>query len=158
MGPPGLPEVVAYLAPGAVDPTVIEAVDPPGDLAAVQGGVDPLGVVLGLAGLGSVAVVGLALVALARRRSWSYFLVTAALGTLLARTSLGVLSMADAVSVGSHHLPEHALDVVMIALLLGAIYVSRSGPDAGDLDRRGAGNLDRGPDVDRGAGPEERDP
>lgn len=114
-----------------------ERVDPWGFAAAGSHGVDLLGVVLGLAGLGSVAVVGLGLVALARRRSWSYFLVTAALGTLLARTSLGVLSMAGAVSFGAHHLPEHALDVAMIALLLGAIYASRRGPDAGDLDRGG---------------------
>lgn len=92
-------------------------------------GPDPLALVLGLAGVGSTAVVALALVALARRRSWSYFLVTAALGTLLARTSLGALSMAGVVTLDAHHLPEHALDVVLIALLLGAIYAARSAPD-----------------------------
>lgn len=116
----------------------IAAADAGAVLAVAHGGwIDPLALVLGLAGLGSTAVVALALVALARRRSWSYFLVAAALGTLLARTSLGALSMAGVLAFDAHHLPEHALDVLLIALLLGAVYAARTAPDGvGSDDRR----------------------
>ncbi len=105
----------------------------PATTTTAAAGTDPLALVLGLAGLGSVVVVALALVALARRRSWSYFLVTAALGTLLVRTSLGALSVGGVMALGDHHLHEHALDVVMIALLLGAVYLARPpGPRSAD--------------------------
>lgn len=113
-------------------------------------GSDPLGVVLWLAGLGSAVVVGLALVALARRRSWPYFLVAAALGTLLARTSLGALSMTGTLPAGTHHLPEHALDVLMVVLLLGAIYTARTTPGG-----RGTGP---GNPPDAGTPPDTEDP
>lgn len=123
---------------------VLASADVAGILAVGHGGwIDPLALVLGMAGLGSTAVVALALVALARRRSWSYFLVAAALGTLLARTSLGALSMAGVVTFETHHLPEHALDVLLIALLLGAIYAARTAPDGvGSGDTREGGELD----------------
>lgn len=83
-------------------------------------------VVLGLAAVGSALVVGLAVVALSRRRSWPYLLVTLALATVLTRTFLGALTMGGTLTLGGHHTMEHALDVVMIALLLGAVYRART--------------------------------
>lgn len=84
-----------------------------------------LPVVLALAGLGSSVLLGLGLAALARRQSWSYLLVTLALGTLLARTGLAVLTMNGVVSNRTHHLGEHGLDVVMAALVIAAVYTAR---------------------------------
>lgn len=79
-----------------------------------------------LAGVGSVLVVGLALVALAQRRSRAYLLVTLALATLLARTTTGGLMMNDLLSPGTHHEMEHIFDATMAVLLMGAIYYARS--------------------------------
>jgi len=93
---------------------------PPG----VTTGVLP--VVLALAGLGSSILIGLALAALVRRRSWSYLLVTLALATLLARTAVAVLTMNAVIADETHHLLEHGLDVVMAALVVAAVYTART--------------------------------
>jgi heme A synthase len=85
-----------------------------------------LPLVLLVAGLGSAVVVALALAALARRRSRSYVLVTLALATLLTRTVLGVLTVNHVLPPFPHHLLEHSLDAVTVALLLGAIYLART--------------------------------
>lgn len=85
-------------------------------------------VVLALAGLGSAAIFGLALAAFARRRSRSYLLVALALATVLARTAVAVWSLANplAMSATRHHYIEHGLDVVMTALVIGAVYYART--------------------------------
>jgi len=85
-----------------------------------------LPVILALAGLGSSLLIGLALAALVRRRSWSYLLVTLALATLLARTAVAVLTMNAVIADETHHLLEHGLDVVMAALVVAAVYTARS--------------------------------
>ncbi|WP_306293924.1 DUF7471 family protein [Halorientalis salina] len=85
-----------------------------------------LPVVLALAGLGSSVLIGLALAALARRRSWSYLLVTLALATLLARTAVAVLTMNAVIADETHHLLEHGLDVAMAALVVAAVYTART--------------------------------
>lgn len=97
---------------------------------------DLLVAVLAVAALVSGLVMALGLAALARRRSWSYFLVTLALATLLVRTLFGVLSVNGLVGPSSHHLLEHALDILAVALLLGAVYCARTvdlpGGEAGE--------------------------
>lgn len=81
--------------------------------------------VLIVAAAASALVVVLALAAFVRRRSWSYLLITLALGTLLARTVIGVLMLQRWLSPSVHHLLEHGLDVVMVGLLIGAVWLAR---------------------------------
>lgn len=85
-----------------------------------------LPVVLAVTGLGSAALVAVALTALFRRRSLSYFLVTMALGTLLLRSFLGAVTVGGIVSQHDHHLLEHVLDAIVIGLLFTAVYTARS--------------------------------
>lgn len=85
-----------------------------------------LALVLSLAGLASAGLVGLALVALLRRRSWSYLLVALALATLLARTGVAVGSMTGTIGPATHHTLEHALDVAMAGLVIAAVVTARS--------------------------------
>lgn len=109
-----------------------------GTVAVLAPGPDPdlLVVVLAVAALVSGLVMALGLAALARRRSWSYFLVTLALATLLVRTLFGVLAVNGLLGRSSHHLLEHGLDVLAVALLLGAVYCARTvdlpGGEAGE--------------------------
>ena len=97
-----------------------------------------LALLLGLAGLGSTAILGLALAAFVRRRSRPYLLVALALGTLVARTAVAGVTMTGSLSANSHHLLEHGLDVAMAALVIAAVYYARSvertseGSDASD--------------------------
>jgi hypothetical protein len=85
-----------------------------------------LALVLSVAGLASAGLVGLALVALLQRRSWSYLLVALALLTLLARTGVAVASMTGSVGPTTHHTLEHALDVAMAGLVIAAVVTARS--------------------------------
>lgn len=86
----------------------------------------PLLTVLALAGLGSGFLVAVSLGALVRRRSWSYFLVTIAIATLVLRTLLGVVTLGEFVSLELHHLLEHVLDLLIVGLLFGAVYLART--------------------------------
>lgn len=85
-----------------------------------------LALVLSLAGLASAGLVGLALVALLRRRSWSYLLVALALLTLLARTGVAVGAMTGSIDTATHHVLEHGLDVAMAGLVIAAVVTARS--------------------------------
>ena len=85
-----------------------------------------LALVLSVAGLASAGLVGLALVALLRRRSWSYLLVALALATLLARTGVAVGSMTGSIDTATHHTLEHGLDVAMAGLVIAAVVTARS--------------------------------
>ena len=88
---------------------------------------DPaLTVVLGLAAIGSAAVLLVALKAFERRRTLSYLLVALAIATLLGRTLLGGLTVGGAVSPGAHHVAEHGFDIVLVVLLVGAVYAART--------------------------------
>jgi hypothetical protein len=93
---------------------------------------------LGLAGLAAAVLVGLALAAYTRRSSAPYLLILLALTTLLARVGIAMGTVTDVFSAPIHHLAEHALDVLMVALVLGAVYAARAnrGPD-GNSSRRG---------------------
>lgn len=88
-----------------------------------------------LGGLASAGVIGLALAALVRRRSWPYLLVTLALGTLLARTGAAVASLWLLLPEGIHHLLEHALDVLMAALVIAAVVTARRAREEVDHER-----------------------
>ena len=89
-------------------------------------------VLLVAAGLGSALLLGLGLAAFARRRSRSYLLVVLALAALLARTLVAAGAEAGLLSTSVHHLAEHGLDVVMAALVVGAVvYVRTVEPGAG---------------------------
>jgi hypothetical protein len=84
-----------------------------------------LAYVLALAALLAALVFGVALAAVAQRRSWSYLLIALALGTLLARTLVGVLTMEAVIDPDLHHVVEHGLDVVMAALVIAAVLLAR---------------------------------
>ncbi|WP_254536821.1 DUF7471 family protein [Halomarina litorea] len=84
-----------------------------------------LAYVLAAAALLAALVFGVALAAVARRRSWSYLLVALALGTLLARALVGVLTMESVLDPDLHHVLEHGLDVAMAALVIAAVAVTR---------------------------------
>lgn len=73
-----------------------------------------LPVILVVAGLGSGVLAGVAALALFRRQSLSYPLETLAVGTLLLRSFLGVVTLGGLVSAHEHHLLEHALDAVVL--------------------------------------------
>ncbi|WP_210424958.1 DUF7471 family protein [Halorussus halobius] len=102
--------------------------------------------VLALAGLGSAAVLGLALAALVRRRSRSYLLVTLALATLLARTGVAALSLAGSMDAGVHHWLEHGLDAAMAALVVAAVYDARAVRQSSGTDRDPSVRSDGGTD------------
>ena len=85
-----------------------------------------LALVLAVAGLASAGLVGLALVALVRRKSWPYLLVVLALATLLARTGVAVGSMTGTIGPTTHHTLEHVLDVAMAGLVIAAVVTARS--------------------------------
>ena len=75
-----------------------------------------------LAGIGSVIVFTLAVLALHRRRSTPHLLIVGALGALVGRTVVGLSVYAGLLTTEFHHVIEHGLDVVIAVLLLGAIY------------------------------------
>lgn len=83
-------------------------------------------VVLGVAGIVSAALTGAALATFLRRRSVSYLLVACALAALLARTGVGIATIALVVDPTTHHFLEHALDVAMAALVIAAVYFART--------------------------------
>jgi len=83
-------------------------------------------VVLAVSGL-TTAVLCIAGVAAYRRRgSRAYLLVALALAVLVARPVLGGLAMVGALSPATHHTLEHGADAVIVVLLLGAAYYTRS--------------------------------
>lgn len=92
---------------------------------------------VGVLVIGGVGTVGLAVVAglaLLRRRSWSYLLVTAAISAIAIRAGIGVATVSGAFPVQNHHLLEHALDALAVALLFGAIYAARTVEPRRSLD------------------------
>lgn len=106
----------------------------PGALSVLGVDQDLLLAVLVVAGLGSGVIIAVALVALARRRTWSYLLVTLALATLLVRTLLGSLVHVGLLEPTPHHVLEHTLDVFAVLLLFGAVYCVRTlGRTDGDV-------------------------
>lgn len=108
----------------------------PGSLAAewVTTGYAPfLFAGLVLAGIGTLLVFGLGLVAYRRRGSTQYLLVTLALGLLVVRTVVGWGTVFGMVPMVVHHLLEHGFDFLVAVIILYTVYRSRSSdpPSAG---------------------------
>jgi len=82
--------------------------------------------VLVVSGLATATLCTLGLVAYRRRGSRAYLLVALALAALFVRPLLGGLAMLGAVSPAAHHTLEHGTDVVVVLLVLGAVYYTRS--------------------------------
>ena len=95
--------------------------------AAADPGSAALVVLLGLGGLGAAALLGVAVAAFVRRRSRPYLLLVGAFAALLARSAVAVGSVLGHVSPASHHLLEHGVDVVLVALVVAAVYYARDG-------------------------------
>ena len=93
-----------------------------------------LAALLGVGAFGGAAILGLALAALVRRRSWPYLLVALALGTLLVRVAAGAVYVQGTLGSDTHHLLEHGLDIVMAALVIAAVVFARdaSPPTGGE--------------------------
>lgn len=114
--------------------SVLSTVTGPADLriplhAEVIAGDSPLVLaVVALGMLGAALLLGLALAAFVRRQSRPYLLVVAAIAALLARSLVAGLWMVEGVGGDAHHLVEHGLDVVMVALVVAAVYYARTAP------------------------------
>lgn len=81
--------------------------------------------ILAIAGLGAGLLVAVSSLAVFRRRSLPYVLVTLAIGTLLLRSFLGTVMLGGLVSGHSHHFLEHVLDVLVVGLLFTAVHTAR---------------------------------
>lgn len=79
-----------------------------------------------LAGLGTISLFALSVVAYRRRMESRYLLIAVALGALAARTVVGWGTVFGIVPMTVHHLVEHTLDFLIALLVLYAVY--RSGP------------------------------
>jgi len=82
--------------------------------------------VVGVATFGATVLFGLALAAFVRRRSRPYLLIVAAFAALLGRSAVVVATAAGLLSPTDHHLFEHGLDVVLVALVVAAVYYART--------------------------------
>lgn len=85
-----------------------------------------LSAVLVVAAVSSAFLLGLAFAAFARRRSGPYLLIALAVATLAARTLVAGFVYFEVFAPESHHLAEHALDVLMVGLVIGAVYYTRT--------------------------------
>lgn len=86
----------------------------------------PLWVLITTTAFGSGILVCVAGLALLRRRTWSYLFIAIAIGMLTFRAVVGFLSLTSFVTVETHHMLEHVLDVFAILLLFAAIYFART--------------------------------
>ena len=82
--------------------------------------------VVGLAAVATAVLLGLALAAFVRRRSQPYLLIASAVVALFARSVVAGFTVAGAIAPRTHHLVEHALDVVLVALVVAAVYYART--------------------------------
>jgi hypothetical protein len=80
----------------------------------------------GVAAVGASVLLGLAIAAFVQRRSRPYLLIVAAFLALLGRSAVVGVSMLGVVSPANHHLFEHGLDVVLVALVVAAVYYART--------------------------------
>jgi hypothetical protein len=82
-------------------------------------------VVVAAAATGAALLLGLAFAAFVRRQSRSYLLLVAAFGALLGRSVVAGGSAFGLLSPRTHHLLEHGMDVVLVALVVAAVYYAR---------------------------------
>lgn len=71
-------------------------------------------------------LLGLAIGAFAQRQSRPYLLIVAALAALLGRSAAAGVTIVGLFSPAEHHFLEHGLDVVLVALVIAAVYHSRT--------------------------------
>jgi hypothetical protein len=81
---------------------------------------------LAIAVIGSAALLGLAIAAVLRRGTRPYLLIAAAIGAVFARAAVGGLTVTGVFSATEHHLLEHGLDAVLVALVIAAVYYART--------------------------------
>lgn len=86
----------------------------------------PLIGVVAVAALGTAVLLGLAIGAFVQRQSRPYLLIVAALAALLGRSAVAGFSVTGMLSGTEHHFLEHGLDVVLVALVIAAVYHSRT--------------------------------
>lgn len=86
----------------------------------------PLLVVVTTASMGAALLLGVAVAAFVRRRSRSYLLVAGAFAALFGRSVVAGVSLAGQLSPSTHHLVEHGMDVVLVALVVAAVYHARA--------------------------------
>lgn len=82
--------------------------------------------VIAVAALGTAVLLGLAIGGFVRRRSRPYLLIVAALGALLGRSAVAGFTVTGLFSPAEHHFLEHGLDVALVALVIAAVYHSRT--------------------------------
>lgn len=95
----------------------------------------PLLGVLGVAVIGTALLLGLALAAFVRRRSQPYLLIVSAVGALFGRSVVAGFTVVGTVSPAAHHLLEHGLDIVLVALVVAAVYYTRTTVHSPDFER-----------------------
>ncbi|MFB6170384.1 MAG: hypothetical protein ABEJ06_04470 [Haloarculaceae archaeon] len=86
----------------------------------------PLLAVITVAAMGTAVLLGLAVGAFVRRQSRPYLLIAGALGALFARSAVAGLTLVGVLDHRAHHLLEHGLDVLLVALVIAAVYHARS--------------------------------
>ncbi|WP_338739612.1 DUF7471 family protein [Haloplanus salilacus] len=82
--------------------------------------------VVTVAAIGAATLLGLAFAAFVRRRSRPYLLLVAAFAALLGRSAVVVASLFGLLSPANHHVFEHGLDAVLVALVVAAVYYART--------------------------------
>lgn len=86
----------------------------------------PLLLVLGIASVGTALLLALAVMAFTKRRTRPYLLIALAIAALFLRSVVAGLSMLAVLPANAHHLLEHALDVVVVGLVIAAVFYARS--------------------------------
>lgn len=94
----------------------------------------PLLAVIAVAALGTAVLLGLAIGGFVRRQSRPYLLIVAALGALLGRSAVAGFTVTGVFSPAEHHFLEHGLDVVLVALVIAAVYHSRTVSQEADFN------------------------
>jgi hypothetical protein len=79
-----------------------------------------------IAAMGTALLLGVAFAALVRRQSRPYLLLVAAFTALLGRSVVAGFSMFGMLSPTTHHLFEHGMDVLLVALVVAAVYYART--------------------------------
>ncbi|WP_380681567.1 DUF7471 family protein [Salinigranum sp. GCM10025319] len=82
--------------------------------------------VVTIAAVGTAVLLGLSIGAFVRRQSRPYLLIVAALAALLGRSTVAGFTIVGLLSSTEHHFLEHGLDVILVALVIAAVYHSRT--------------------------------
>lgn len=83
-------------------------------------------VVVTIAAMGTALLLGLAFAAFIQRRSRPYLLIVAAFAALFGRSVIVGVSLVGMLSPSTHHLLEHGVDVILVALVVAAVYYART--------------------------------